>query len=200
MTRVLNDLFDAGKGLDRGRSKLVEALWYLLKCLFFLSPLPWPSRFKCVILRRFGAVIGRQVCIKPRVNIHFPWKLQIGDHTWIGEEVFILNFEPVTIGAHCCISQRAFLCTGNHDYRQADMPYRNRPIRVEDGAWVGAQVFVAPGVTIGTEAVITAGAVVTRNQPPQMVCAGNPCVPVKNRWPTGGNNDCGDTNAPIRSG
>jgi putative colanic acid biosynthesis acetyltransferase WcaF len=200
MTRVRNDLFDAGKGLDRGRSKLVEAVWYLLKCFFFLSPLPWPSRFKCAILRRFGAVIGRQVCIKPRVNIHFPWKLHIGDHAWIGEEVFILNFEPVTIGAHCCISQRDFLCTGNHDYRQADMPYRNRPITVEDGAWVGAQVFVAPGVTIGAEAVITAGAVVTRNQPPKMVCSGNPCVPVKNRWPTGGINDGGDANAPIGSG
>jgi putative colanic acid biosynthesis acetyltransferase WcaF len=126
--------------------------------------------------------VGRGVVIKPRVNIHLPWKLVVGDFAWIGEEVFILNFEQVTIGTHCCISQRAFLCTGNHDFRQPDMPYRNRPITIEDGAWVGAQAFVAPGVTIGSDTVVTAGSVVTKSQPPQMVCGGNPCFPTKPRW------------------
>ncbi len=182
MTRIRNDLFNARHGLDRGRTKPVEALWYLLKCFLFLTPLPVPSAIKCHVLRWFGARVGRGVVIKPRVNIHFPWKLSVGDHTWIGEEVFILNLEPVTIGAHCCLSQRAFICTGNHDYRQPDMPYRNRPILIEDGAWIGAQAFVSPGVTIGCEAVITAGSLVTQNQPAQMLCAGNPCAPVKPRW------------------
>lgn len=183
MTRVRNDLFDSSHGLDRGRPRVIEAMWYLLKCVFFLSALPWPSRFKCAVLRLFGARVGKGVVLKPRVNIHFPWKLTIGDFAWIGEEVFVLNFEPVDIGAHCCISQRAFLCTGNHDYRQPNMPYCNEPITVEDGAWVGAQSFVAPGVQIGTEAVITAGSVVTKSQPPRMICGGNPCAPLKNRWP-----------------
>src|ERR1700733_4183499 len=157
MTRVRNDLFNPRQGLDRGRSKFVEAVWYIVKCVLFLSPWPFPSSLKCALLRFFGARIGTGVVIKPRVNIHFPWKLFVGDHAWIGEEVFILNFEPVTIGAHCCISQRVFLCTGNHDFRKPDMPYRNRPITMEDGAWVGAHAFVSPGVTIGTETVITAG-------------------------------------------
>jgi putative colanic acid biosynthesis acetyltransferase WcaF len=182
MTRVRNDLFVASRGLDRGRPKLIEAVWYLLKCAVFLTPLPFPSRLKCAILRAFGATIGSGVVIKPRVNIHFPWKLSVGDHAWIGEEVFILNLEPVTIGAHCCISQRVFICTGNHDYRQPDMAYRSQPIVINDGAWVGAQVFVSPGVTIGADAVITAGSVVTRSLPAELVCTGNPCVPVKNRW------------------
>jgi putative colanic acid biosynthesis acetyltransferase WcaF len=182
-TKVRNDLFDAEKGLDRGRPWVVETAWYLLKCLFFLSALPWPSPFKCLLLRLFGATIGKDVYIKPRVNIHFPWKLAIGDHTWIGEEVFILNFEPVSIGAHCCVSQRSFICTGNHDFQELDMAYRNEPITVEDGAWIGAQVFVAPGVIIGTEAVITAGSVVTKSQPAKMVCGGNPCSALKRRWP-----------------
>lgn len=182
MTRVRNDLFDASKGFDRGRPKPVEALWYLLKCAFFLSPLPFPSRLKCAILRAFGAKVGRGVVLKPRINIHFPWKLSIGDHAWIGEEVFILNLEPVSIGAHCCLSQRAFICTGNHDYRRPDMAYRSQPIVIQDGAWVGAQVFVSPGVTIGTDAVITAGSVVTRSLPAETLCSGNPCVPVKPRW------------------
>ena len=181
-TRVHNDLFDPKVGLDRGRPKWVEACWYLAKCVFFLSPFPWPVRLKCLLLRLFGATVGRSVCIKPRVSIHLPWKLMVGDNTWIGEEVLILNFESVSVGAHCCISQRAFLCTGNHDYNKIDMRYRNAPIVVCDGAWVGAQVFVAPGVVIGSDAVVTAGSVVLKSLPPGMVCSGNPCQPVKLRW------------------
>jgi putative colanic acid biosynthesis acetyltransferase WcaF len=182
MTRVRNDSFDPRQGLDRGRPIWFVAFWYMVKCLLFLSHWPFPSRLKCVLLRSFGARIGKGVLIKPRVNIHFPWKLTVGDFTWIGEEVFILNFEPVVVGSHCCISQRAFLCTGNHDYTQPEMPYRNRPITLQDGAWVGAQVFVGPGVIIGQEAVLAAGSVATSNQPAGMVCSGNPCVPVRNRW------------------
>jgi putative colanic acid biosynthesis acetyltransferase WcaF len=182
MTRVRNDLFDGRPDLDRGRSGWIEAAWYLSKCVFFLSALPWPTSFKCTLLRWFGAKIGSGVYIKPRVNIHFPWKLEIGDHSWIGEEVFLLNFEPIVIGSHCCVSQRAFLCTGNHDFREPSMPYRNRPIRLEDGAWIGAQAFVGPGVTVGTEAVVAAGSVVTKDLPRQMRCAGNPCAAVGERW------------------
>jgi putative colanic acid biosynthesis acetyltransferase WcaF len=183
MNRVRNDLFNPREGLNRGRPRAVEGAWYALKCAFFLSPLPYPSAFRCAILRWFGARVGRGVALKPRVNIHLPWKLVMGDYTWVGEEVFILNFEPVTIGAHCCVSQRAFLCTGNHDYRQPHMPYRNRPIVVEDGAWIGACAFVGPGVVIGSESVVTAGSVVTRSLPAQVICSGNPCSAVKSRWP-----------------
>ena len=182
MNRVRNDLFQPTLGLVRGRSRRVESIWYLFKMVFFLSPIPWPSWLKSQILRMFGANVGRAVSFKPRINIHFPWKLTIGDHAWIGEEAWILNFEPVVIGAHCCISQRAFLCGGNHDYRQRDMRYRNAPITVGDGAWVGAQVFVGPGVAIGEEVVVTAGSIVTADLPAGMVCGGNPCVSRAPRW------------------
>jgi putative colanic acid biosynthesis acetyltransferase WcaF len=182
MTRVRNDLFDSGQGLSRGRSLPVEACWYLLKCAVFLNPLPVPVALKRILLRLFGAKVGRGVIIKPRVNIHFPWKLSLGDHSWIGEEVFILNLEPVSVGRHCCVSQRAFLCTGNHDYRQREMPYCNRPITLEDGVWIGAQSFVGPGVTVGTDSVVAAGSVVTKALPPGMVCRGNPCLPSRPRW------------------
>jgi putative colanic acid biosynthesis acetyltransferase WcaF len=184
MTRVRNDLFDGRQDLTRGRSKAVEAAWYLIKCAFFLSALPWPSSLKRALLRLFGARIGAHVYIKPRVNVHFPWKLEVGDHTWIGEEVYLLNMEPIVIGAHCCISQRAFLCTGNHDFRQVSMPFRNRSIVVEEGAWIGAQSFVGPGVTVGSEAVVAAGSVVTKSLPRGMRCAGNPCIVLGPRWRT----------------
>ena len=182
MTKVRNDLFDPAKGLDRGRRKLVEALWYLIKCVFLLSSLPWPSALRVWWLRRFGAQVGIGVVIKPRVNIHFPWKLDLGEYAWIGEEVFILNFEPVRIGKHACISQRAFLCAGNHDFRDVAMSYRNEPIVVGNGAWIGAQCFVGPGVFVGEDAVSSAGSVVVRDLPPGMICSGNPCAPMKPRW------------------
>lgn len=181
-SRVRNDLFDAKKNLRRGRGLLAEAVWYAVKMLFFLSALPWPSWVRVCWLRIFGASVGYGVVVKPRVNIHMPWKLVVGDCTWIGEEVSIINFEPAVIGAHVCVSQRAFLCCGNHDFRDSAMSYRNAPIFISDGAWIGAQVFVAPGVKVGIDAVATAGSVVVRDLPAGMVCSGNPCLPIKNRW------------------
>jgi putative colanic acid biosynthesis acetyltransferase WcaF len=182
-TRVRLDLFDPTCGLTRGRSASIEALWYAFKSVIFMSALPWPSALKVGLLRLFGASVGQGVVIKPRVNIHLPWKLTVGDHCWIGEGAWILNFEPVLIGAHSCISQNVFLCTGNHDFRDVTMPYRNAPIVVENGAWIAAQSFVGPGVTVGTEAVVLAGSVVLKSIAGGSVYQGSPCVFVTSRWP-----------------
>ena len=182
MTRMRLDRFDVSRNLDRGRPVFVEALWYVCKCVFFLSAIPWPSGLKCGLLRVFGAKIGKGVVIKPRVNIHLPWRLEVGSHSWIGEEVFILNFDPVRIGAHACVSQRAFLCTGNHDFRDPEFAFRSGPIGVGDGTWIGAAVFVAPGVNIGDEAVVSAGSVVCKDLPAGMICFGNPAIPKGPRW------------------
>lgn len=181
-SRVRNDQFDRSKNFERGASALVFMLWYVLKCFVFLSPLPWPSNLKVRCLRLFGAKVGRNVYIKPRVNVHFPWKLRIGDHTWIGEEVCIINFEPVAIGNHCCLSQRATICAGNHDYRDPAMNYRNAPITLNDGVWVGCMAFVGPGLTIGTDAVITAGSIVTNNVEAFSVIRGNPACKIAQRY------------------
>jgi putative colanic acid biosynthesis acetyltransferase WcaF len=182
MTKVRLEQFDSSFGLNRGTSKIKEALWYLIKIIFFLSAFPYPSKFKVFLLRSFGAQIGMGVVLKPRINIHFPWKLTIGNHVWIGEEVFLLNFEKLTIGDNVCISQRAFLCGGNHDYTIPSMPYRNGPIILEDGCWVGANVFVGPNVIIGSESVISAGSVVTKSLQSNGIYRGNPAEFVKNRW------------------
>jgi putative colanic acid biosynthesis acetyltransferase WcaF len=182
-TRIRHHEYNARREYDRGRPLWFEALWYGVKCVFFLSPVPWPAVVRRVFARAFGAKIGRNVYIKPRVNIHFPWRLTIGDHSLIGEEVFILNFETVTIGQQCCLSQRAFLCAGNHDYKDPLFPYRNAPIVLGDGVWIGAQSFVGPGVRVADEAVVCAGSVVTTDLAKAMVCAGNPCTPKKLRWP-----------------
>lgn len=182
MTNVRLDKFKGSVDFDRGAGKFKETLWYLIKVFFFLSAIPYPSSFKCWLLRLFGAKTGTGIVIKPRVNIHFPWKLEIGNHVWIGEEVFVLNFELVIIGDQVCISQRAFLCGGNHDYKTPSMPYRNGCIILKDGCWIGASVFVGPNVTVGSDSVIAAGSVITKSVGNNGVYKGNPLVFIKSRW------------------
>lgn len=181
-SRVRNANFDSRLGFERGVTTFWFAIWYFVKIVFLSSAVPWPVAIKRVVLRAFGAKIGVGVSIKPRVNIHFPWKFEVGDFSWIGEGVEIYNFETISIGANCCISQRVFLCAGNHDYRDQAMRYRNAPIYISDGVWVGACSFVGPGVRLGVDSVITAGSVVVDSVPPNMVCSGNPCVPIRVRW------------------
>lgn len=181
-TNVRLDLFNSKIGLDRGASKAKEISWYFIKVLFFLSAIPYPSKFKVLLLRLFGAKIGKGLVIKPRVNIHFPWKLIIGNNVWIGEEAFLLNFELLTIGNSVCISQRVFICGGNHDYKDPKMPYKNGVIVLEDGSWVGASSFVGPDVKIGINTVVSAGSVVTKSLPVNCIYRGNPIQFIKNRW------------------
>lgn len=182
MKKVRLDLFNSQIGLDRGASKVKEMLWYLIKVLFFLSSIPYPSKFKVFLLKIFGAKIGKGSVIKPRVNIHFPWKLIIGDNVWIGEEVFFLNFELLTIGNNVCISQKVFVCGGNHDYKDPTMPYRNGVIVLEDGSWVGAASFVGPNVKIGINTIVSVGSIVTKSLPENGVFSGNPLQLIKERW------------------
>ena len=181
VSKVNLQAFDA-RQFDRGAGKFKEILWYLIKMVFFLSAFPYPNFIKLSLLRAFGAKVGRGVVIKPRVNIHFPWKIEIGNYVWIGEEAFILNFENAVIGNNVCISQRALLCGGNHDYRDPAMPYRNGPITLHDGVWIGACCFVGPNVTVGFDTVVSAASVVTSNLNSNSIYKGNPAIYVKNRW------------------
>ncbi|MDB4508444.1 WcaF family extracellular polysaccharide biosynthesis acetyltransferase [Akkermansiaceae bacterium] len=132
----------------RGAPKWKEALWWICRSLFFAPWFPIPSPVKVAFLRLFGAKVGAGVVIRSRVNITFPWKLEIGDHVWIGDEVMILSLDRVKIGSHVCISQRAFLCTGSHDFRKESFDLITKPIVIEDGCWICAQAFIGPGVTV----------------------------------------------------
>jgi putative colanic acid biosynthesis acetyltransferase WcaF len=169
---------------DRGASKFREMLW-LFVGLFLFRFCPFSlSALKCAALRAFGAKIGRGVVIKPQVKITFPWKLEVGDFVWLGEECWLLNLERIVIGSHVCISQRAFLCTGNHNYRLKTFGLIVEPITVEDGAWLGAQCWVGPGVKVGSHAVLAAGSVATNKMDAWGIYRGNPAVLVKQRMMT----------------
>jgi putative colanic acid biosynthesis acetyltransferase WcaF len=166
---------------DRGAGAVKEGLWLLVSLLLFrLCPFSF-SALKCSVLRMFGARIGRNVTIKPQVKITFPWKLTVGDHVWLGEECWLFNLERIVIGSHVCISQRAFLCTGSHDYKRATFDLITKPITLEDGAWIGASAWVGPGVTVRSHAVLTAGSVTSKNLEAGGIYRGNPAVLIKQR-------------------
>ena len=170
----------SSRGFDRGRAAVVEALWLIAQALFVSSWIPG-AWHRIVILRAFGASIGFGVVIKPRVQIKFPWRLTIGNNSWIGEQVSLDNLERIDIGSDCCISQRAYLCTGNHDWNTRGFDLITRPIKVCDKAWIGAQSVVGPGVTVGEGAVLTLGGVATQDLVPWQIHRGNPAMPIKLR-------------------
>jgi putative colanic acid biosynthesis acetyltransferase WcaF len=167
--------------LVRGAPLLVEAAWYFCGLPLLRSHWITSSSFRSRLLRLFGAKIGKGVYIKPGLRVKFPWYLEVGDHTWLGEDLWVDNLAQVSIGAHCCISQGAYFCTGNHDWSAPDMRLFRKPIRCERGSWVGARSVVCPGVTLGAGAIAAAGSVVTRDVPAMEVHAGNPAGFVRRR-------------------
>ena len=140
------------------------------------------SSFRTWLLRFFGAKIGKSVYCKPGLKVKFPWYLEVGDYSWLGEDLWIDNLAPVIIGAHCCLSQGAYLCTGNHDWSSANMKLFRQPITCERGeAGVRRKSLICPGVTIGVGAVVSAGSVVTGDIPSMEIHAGNPARFVRQR-------------------
>lgn len=166
---------------NRGRGKLTEAVWLLVRLFFFqLNPFCFSS-LKCLVLRLFGAKIGKRVVVKPGVKITFPWKLEVGDNVWIGEDCWILNLDFVKIGANVCISQRAMLCTGSHDYKSSTFDLIVKPIVIREGAWITACAWVGPGVQVGPHAVLSPSSVATKDLEPYSIYQGNPAVKIRDR-------------------
>lgn len=155
-------------GYDKGRGVLWQAAWFAAQNLVF-GQWWFPRRWRPALLRVFGAQVGTGVTIRHRVRVLWPWKLTIGNDTWVGEDAWLLNLEPITLGSDVCISQQAFLCTGSHDHDSEDFRYDNGPITVEDGVWVAAGALVLRGVTVGTGSLVAARAVVTRDTEPGTV-------------------------------
>ncbi|NEO27690.1 MAG: colanic acid biosynthesis acetyltransferase WcaF [Kamptonema sp. SIO4C4] len=166
---------------DRGRPGWLILLWWLVQAVTFPVTLHNWSSLRCTILRAFGAKIGKGVIIRPTARITYPWKLTIGDYSWIGDDVVLYSLDPIYLGSHVVISQDCYLCTGSHDITSPVFSLQTAPIWVGNGAWVATDCFVAPGVKIGANAVIGARSSVYRDIPPEKIAMGNPCRPCKDR-------------------
>lgn len=162
-------------------SRLKVFIWFFINYYVFDSSFPWPYSLKRMLLRMFGAKVGKGLVIKTKVRIKNPWRLIIGDHCWIGESVWIDNLENVEIGSHVSLSQGAMLLTGNHDFTASDFPYRLGKIRLEDGVWIGAKAVVCPGVVCGSHAILTVNSVASQNLDAWSIYRGNPATYVKQR-------------------
>ena len=162
------------------REMIRRVLWTLMQPLFRFSPRPCFA-WRRFLLRCFGAKLGRNVHVYPSAMIYFPWNLEAGDESAIGEYAYIYNLGRVTIGARATISHRAHLCAGTHDHTKSAFPLLRPPIFIGDQSWVCADAFVGPGVTIGEGAIVGAGAVVTKDVAPWMIAIGNPARAIKRR-------------------
>lgn len=158
----------------RGRSLVVVALWRIVQgSLFAWSPSPLHG-WRCLLLRLFGARIGKGVRILPTARVSYPWKLKIGEHAWIGCGAVLYNLAPISIGAHAVISQRSYLCAAGHALDAADFPYDAAPIVVSEQAWIAMDAMIAPGVTVGRGAVLGARSSAFHDIAPGVIAIGSP--------------------------
>jgi putative colanic acid biosynthesis acetyltransferase WcaF len=165
----------------RGRSKLYVQLWWLVQSTLFAMSPQGMYGWRVWLLRLFGARIGRGAIIRPSVRIPYPWKLTLGDHCHIGDEVRLYSLGEIDIGDCTVVSQRSYICTGSHDYLSPTFDLFAKKIVIEAEAWVAMDVFVAPGVTIGRGAVVGARSSVFHDVPPGTVSMGTPAKVVGQR-------------------
>jgi len=165
----------------RGRSAVVVQLWWIVQATLFAMSPQFMFGWRRWLLRLFGARVGAGVLLRPSVRVIYPWKVSIGDYAWIGDDVVIYSLGDIEIGAHAVISQRSYLCAASHDYTQQDFPIFAKKVTVEAEAWLATDVFVAPGVTVGSGSVVGARSSVFHDLPRRMVCVGSPAKAIKPR-------------------
>lgn len=158
----------------RPGSVFKRVMWYFTNACIFNTFLPFPSALKVNLLRLFGAKVGKGIVIKPAVNIKYPWFLEIGDHSWIGENVWIDSLARVTLGKNVVLSQGAYLLTGSHDYKKITFDLILGEIVLEDGVWIGAKAVVCPGVRCHSHSVLSVGSIATNRLESYSIYQGNP--------------------------
>ncbi|MBC7568033.1 MAG: colanic acid biosynthesis acetyltransferase WcaF [Pedobacter sp.] len=179
LTTQLSKEFDTGN-FKVGASCTKVICWYIVNIVFFRSGIMPLSNVLVWLLRIFGSTIGQDVRIKPHIQIKYPWKLTVGDYSWLGSCI-IENLDQVTIGNHVCISQGAMLLTGNHNYNLQTFDLFTGQIILEDGVWICANSIICPGVTAESQSVLCVGSVANKSLKANCIYQGNPSQLVKKR-------------------
>jgi putative colanic acid biosynthesis acetyltransferase WcaF len=161
---------------NRGKPAWFVMLWWLVQAIAFPLSLHNLNDFRCFLLRLFGAKIGIGVVIRPTARFTYPWKVEIDDYSWIGDDVVFYSVDQIIIGSHCVISQKSYLCTGSHDIKDRSFALVTAPIKIGNGAWIATDCFVAAGVNIGSNSVIGARSSVMKSISARKVAWGNPCT------------------------
>lgn len=164
-----------------GGTAVKRLLWYYTNLFCFQSGLVPVSGILVLLLRLFGAKVGKGAMIKPSVNIKYPWLLQLGDNVWIGEKVWIDNLVQVRIGDNACLSQGALVLTGSHNYKKTSFDLITGEITIEEGAWICADAVITSGTKVGAHAVLTASSVANADLEPYSIYQGNPAVKIRDR-------------------
>lgn len=162
---------------DREKPRWLILLWWLVQAIVFPLSLHNFNAFRCFLLRLFGAKIGKDVVIRPSSRFTFPWKVTVGDYSWIGDDVTLYSIAQIMIGSHSVISQKSYLCTGSHDINHSSFALITAPITIGNGVWIATDCFIAAGVSIGSNSVIGARSSVMKSIPSKQVAWGTPCIP-----------------------
>ena len=165
----------------RGRSAWVVQLWWLVQDTLFRWSPQFLYGWRRFLLRMFGARIGTGVLIRPTVRVTYPWKIGIGNYSWIGDDVVLYSLDEIEIGSHTVISQSSYICTGSHDFTKPAFDIYGQKIKIGDQVWISTDVFVAPGVEIGQGSVVGVRSTVLKDLPPGKICYGSPARPIKDR-------------------
>lgn len=165
----------------RGRPGWYVQLWWIVEAAFFHTSPQFMYGWRRFLMRCFGAKIGKGVILRPSMHTQFPWKVTIGDYSWIGDDVVLYSLGPIEIGDNVVVSQKSYLCTGSHDYSKNDFPIFYEPIVIENECWLATDVFIGPGVTIGSGTVVGARSSVFKSLPANKICMGSPARILKDR-------------------
>ena len=168
----------------RGKSKIVVQLWWILQATLFAWSPQYFYGWRAFLLRLFGAQIGKKVKIRSSVEVTYPWKVKIGDYTWVGQNAVLYSLGNITIGSHVSISHRVYVNTGGHEYDKKTFDIFSKPVVIEDECWITNDVYIAPGVTIGKGTIVSARSSVLKDLPAGKICVGTPAKPIKDRNPS----------------
>ena len=165
----------------RGRSAFYVQLWWLVQATLFAWSPQFLYGWRRFLLRLFDAKIGEGVLVRPTVKVTYPWKVTIGDYSWIGDDAVLYSLGKINVGSHTVISQKCYLCTGSHDYTKITFDIYAEPIEIGEQVWLASDVFVSPGVSVGDGTVVGMRSTVLNDLPGGKVCYGNPAKPVRDR-------------------